>query len=376
MARPARPRTPGAGSIRKLPSGRWQARYRTTPGGPLTPAPVTFQTKLDAATWLRLHGEGYTPATPGPAPLLGDYAARWLALRDVAPRTRADYQRHLTQRILPTFGTVPMDRITPDDVRAWHAGIGAPVQAARAYGLLHAIYATAAADDVVPTNPCRIRGAQNPRTRTVPVILSPSDVQALTEAMPDRYRALVAVAAWCGLRFGEVTELRRGDVDTSEGVIRVRRAVTRVDGRYVVGPPKSDAGVRDVVIPPHVLPLVQHHLTAHTGREPGALLFPARHGGHLAPSTLARVFAPARDSIGRPTLRVHDLRHFAGTSATLAGASLREVQARLGHSTVGAAMRYQGLAQGRDRDLAAALSELAQPAPVPSPQRRTARLAR
>jgi len=82
--------------------------------------------------------------------------------------------------------------------------------------------------------------------------------------MPDKYRLMVLLASWCALRFGELAELRRSDIDVTNGIIRVRRGVTRVGGQAIVGTPKSVAGVRDVVIPPHLLPIVKAHLTRYT----------------------------------------------------------------------------------------------------------------
>jgi integrase len=89
------------------------------------------------------------------------------------------------------------------------------------------------------------------------------------------------------------------------------------------------------------------------------LLFPAGHGGHLVPSTLYGVFYPAREAAGRPDLRFHDLRHIGATLAAATGATLAELMARLGHSTPGAAMRYQHASADRDRVIAEALSQLA-----------------
>jgi integrase len=80
----------------------------------------------------------------------------------------------------------------------------------------------------------------------------------------------------------------------------------------------------------------------------------------MQPSTLANVFGPARAAAGRPDLRFHDLRHTGAVMATASGASLAEVMARLGHSTPAAAMRYQHAARGRDEQIAAALSEMAE----------------
>jgi integrase len=135
--------------------------------------------------------------------------------------------------------------------------------------------------------------------------------------------------------------------------------VVRVKGARKVKGPKSEAGKRDVAIPPHLMPAVKDHLHAHVKASRDALLFPAAHGGHLAPSSLHRVYEPAREAAGRPDLRFHDLRHTGAVLAAATGATLAELMARLGHSTVSAAMRYQHAAADRDKVIAAALSELA-----------------
>src|SRR6185437_11641775 len=74
------------------------------------------------------------------------------------------------------------------------------------------------------------------------------------------------------------------------GIVRVERAVVRTDDGFQVTTPKSDAGRRDVEIPPHLLPAINDHLERFVGPEKDALLFPAAHGGHLAPATLYRRF--------------------------------------------------------------------------------------
>jgi integrase len=73
---------------------------------------------------------------------------------------------------------------------------------------------------------------------------------------------MVTLASWCALRFGETVELRRGDIDLSAEVIRIRRAAVRTKGAYSITTPKSDAGVRDVAIPPHIIPAIEEHLAA------------------------------------------------------------------------------------------------------------------
>lgn len=161
------------------------------------------------------------------------------------------------------------------------------------------------------------------------------------------------------LGFGELAELRRGDVDLRTSRVKIRRGVVRVDGQFIVGPPKTDAGVRDVAIPSHLVPLVQDHLSDHTVPGKDALLLPAAADGnvHMAPFTLYKVYYPAREAAGRKDLRWHDLCHTGASTQT--GANLAELMGRLGHTTPGAAMRYQHAAADRDAEIARRLSELA-----------------
>lgn len=362
------------GNVRALPSGRLQARY-TGPDGRTHTArtpegrPLTFDTKADAEAWLTLRhseilrGAWLPPAQPKAAPTtLRAYAGAWLGGRDLEQTTRDHYAQVLRDHVYPAFGDVAVAAITPAAVREWHATLKAatgPTARAHAYGLLRTICNTAVADELIAANPCRVRGGgQAKRVKKIrPATLG--ELEDLAAAMPERYKLMILLAAWCALRFGELAELRRRDVDVRNGVIRVRLGVTRTKGGRIVKGPKSDAGRRDVNIPPHLMPLVKAHLREHAqvGRE--GLLFPARHGGHLAPATLYRVYYPARDKAGRPDLRFHDLRHTGAVLAAATGATLAELMARLGHSTPGAAMRYQHAAAERDKVIAEALSELA-----------------
>lgn len=348
------------GSLRKLPSGRWQARY-TAPGGKTTTAPMTFDTKGDALAWLStvradLVRGAWLP--PDVDTTFGTYAATWLEHRTLKPRTRAHYRALLDQHLLPTFRDVPVYRLTPALVREWHArtALHTPTTRAHAYALLKTICATAVTDDLITANPCRIRTAGQAKRASKTEPASLEDLEALVDAMPEKYRLMVLLAAWCGLRFGELTELRGKDIDTRKGVIKIRRAVTWVDSKPVVGTPKTDAGVRDVAVPPHLMPAVREHLIAGTR---DSLLFPSPQGTHLTTSTLYASFWRARGIAGRPDLRFHDLRHTGAVLAAATGATLAELMSRLGHSTPGAAMRYQHAAKGRDAQIARHLSELA-----------------
>jgi len=380
------------GGLRKLPSGRWQANY-TGPDGVLHKATTTFALAQDAEAWLtdrrrEIDREQWSPSAGRAAAArvvtFESFAATWLARagasdRVLKPRTREHYGALLEQHILPTFGELPLTAITSDDVARWHRednwrrtpprgkpgrpskAAAAPTMTLRAhcYGLVRSIFTAAVAKGLVPSNPCVIPGAGSAKRVHKIRPASLPEIEALTAAMPERLQALVLLSAWCGLRFGESTELRRKDVDLVRSALIVDRGVVRAEGGFVIGTPKSEAGKREVSVPPHLLPMLDDHLRRYVGPTRESLLFPASHGGHLAPSTLYRHFYAARTAAGTPDLRWHDLRHTGAVLAASTGATLAELMARLGHSTPQAALRYQHAAQGRDQEIARALSALA-----------------
>ena len=370
------------GTAHKLPSGRYRAMYWHE--GRRYAADITFLTEKDARGWLSLRQaeiirNTWTPpealaATPArKGQTFKTYADNWLKHRMVKgrplkDRTREHYQGLLDDHIVPTFGALPLPSITGDDVRDWYQRLdpAAPTLRAHCYGLLRTILGTAAGTGKIGANPCNIEGAGSVKRVHTPRPASPDEILALSWEMPRQYRAMVLLAAWCALRFGELTELRRRDIVLSapdagdEGVVRIERAVVRTDDGFKVTTPKSDAGTRDVSIPPHIVGNIRRHLDEFTPG-PDDLLFPADHGGHLAPATLYRRFYTARAKVGLPTLRWHDLRHTGADLAAVTGATLADLMGRLGHSTPAAAMRYQHASQARDKQLAAKLSKLAAP---------------
>jgi integrase len=360
------------GNIRRLPSGRYQVRF-TAPNGAYVTAPKTFDARIDAEAWLtdrrrEIDAKLWNANTVAAPQRLtfGDYAAGWLAARQVAgrpikARTREHYDAILADHLLPTFGEDQLAAIMPADVRSWYAKTLAdkPTMRSHAYSLLRTIMGSAVTDELIDGNPCRIVGAG--RSKRVHKIrpASVAELATATAAMPPRLQLMVTLASWCALRFGETAELRRRDIDLGDEVIRIRRAAVRTKRGPTTSTPKSDAGIRDVTIPPHLVAQIEHHLTEHVGDQPDSLLFPNADGGHLQPSTLYRHWYKARAAAGRPDLRWHDLRHSGAVLAAATGASIAELMARLGHSTPQAAMRYQHVAAGRDREIAALLSKLA-----------------
>ena len=381
------------GKLRKLPSKRWQASY-IGPDQIRHAGTATFTAKGDAEEWLNderklIERDAWTPpatrhaAKHAKGATLREYAPTWLDKHrrsdgePLKPRTLAHYRNLLDARILPELGDLPMTALDATTLAAWRDNLpNTPTMNAHAYALLRGILAAAAKRDPRITPPA-IPGAAKAKTRHKVEPATLAELATIVENMPDRHRLAVLLMSWCALRFGEVTELRRQDVDLRRGKLRIRRAVVLVEGERIVSTPKSAAGVRDVTIPPHLVPIITDHLERFAQPGPSGLLFPADHGGHLSQSTLngkpgrrriikGRIinesssgFCRAREAAGRPDLRLHDLRHTGAVLAAQTGATLAELMARLGHSTPAAAMRYQHAARDRDKAIAAALSELA-----------------
>ena len=373
MAR-ARAKRRSFGKLRQLPSGRWQASYLDPAGsGVRYTAPHTFDAKIDAEGWLS--GErrlielgGWKPpserAETKAAALVKfrDFADQWLAERSLTPKTKALYRDLLDSRILPVLGDEYLTDLTPALIRTWHAGLGSktPTRTAHSYQVLRTILNTAVDDGLIAENPAKIKSAGRPPKRRKLEILTPAELEAVAAAItPPNYRAAVLLAAWGALRFGELIELRRKDVVKANGVtvLRVRRAAVLVDGKIIVGTPKTDAGTRDVVLPPHVAEILDEHLKKYAGRGPENLVFRTTRGTRLSQSAFTKAFKDALPA-GK-NVRVHDLRHTGAVLAAQSGATTRELMDRLGHTTPTQAMRYQHAAEGRDAELAAAMSRLA-----------------
>ena len=374
------------GKIRETAGGkRFHASY-VGPDGVRHNAPTTYDTRGDAETWLGgqraalASGSWTSPgasaaAATAKAQTLGQYAETWIAERTNAkgdklkPRTREEYTR-LVAGPLAGLGALTLSALTPARVRTWRTAqmdTGKKTQTSRAYGLLNAICATAVLDGFLASNPCvGIRGGQS--THTGRKVIPPTDAEldVILETITPRFRALAIVAAIGGLRFGEATALRARDVTVErvEGgspVVRLNvvRGVVRTSEGIVPGETKSEAGVRKVAIFHEDAAIVADHIAGKvegTKRLIGdALLFPAADGvGFLAQSAFWRHWDRARTAAGRPDMPFHALRHYAGTRYAQ-NATFAETMKRLGHSTPGAAMRYQH-ATDRDDELAARMS--------------------
>jgi integrase len=345
------------GAVRQLPSGRYQARY-PGPDGLIRTAPRTFDTETDANVWLTvtqaqlIKGDWLDPDA-GRVPL-GEYTAKWIAERPLARRTADKYSRLLRLHLAPTLGQLDLVEVTPERVRSWRAklldaGVGSST-VAQAYRLLRAVMNTAADDELIRRNPCRIKGADRDDAEERP-IASVAQVFAIAGAIRPQYRTLVLLAAFTGLRWGELLALTRRDLDMEAATVRVSASMIEVGDALSLGPPKSRAGQRTVAFPRQLLGELATHIEKHAERGPRGRVFVGPKGATPRRTNFNRAWHRAVAKAGVEGLRFHDLRHTANTMAA-PGSSTRELMRRMGHASTRAAMIYQHASDDRDRLIA------------------------
>jgi integrase len=357
------------GQVRQLPSGRWQARYRHN--GQLISAPKPFTRKGDAERWLvKQHAALIEGRRSDGRVTFQVYAERWRRSRpaSLSPRTIGDDAWSLSK--LASFNSMRLAAITTTDVREWLATMHdsglTDLSIAKAYRKLNQILRAAVVDGLITTNPCTIRGAGRAEADERPTA-TVDQVDQLARAVPQRYRAMIYLFAYCSLRWGEVVGLRSRDVDGA--IVKVRSRILEQDGHLSrASGAKTNAGVRSITMPDFVVEELRAHMeTFCAGDDPDRLLFTSRRGMVLRHGNWSRrVWAPAlRDVAGlEDGFKPHDLRHTGNTLAALSGASTRELMARMGQSSFAAALRYQHRIEGRDASIASFLDQLARPTPA------------
>jgi integrase len=358
----------------------WRARYRDPNGAEHAghfPTKTKAQAWLDEKTASIVTGAYVDPA--GAKTLFDAWATRVFdSTVDLRPSTRARDASYYNNHVKPTFDKKRLGAIDHLTVREWIAELSAtglaPATVQKCHQVLAKIMRAAVDAGLIASSPCE-RQPLPKVEREEMRFLNPEQVALLAGAIDERYRSLVLVGAYGGLRAGELFGLRRGRVDLLRGRIEVAETLVEVHGHHHSGPPKTRAGRRSVPLPRFVVDV----LTAHVaGLEPGDLVFPAPEGGPVRASLFRRRFwYPACVAAGFGELvkdeetgtkhyvglRLHDLRHSAVALWIAAGASGKEVALRAGHTSVSVVLdRYGHLLPGTEERVNDALDAMARDA--------------
>ncbi|WP_371670386.1 site-specific integrase [Streptomyces sp. NBC_00289] len=351
----------GFGRIRKLPSGRYQARY-PGPDGVLRPADRTFATTTDADRWLakkRIEIEDGRWIDPAEGQTtVREWSARWLAA--VSPqlkhKTQASYRSLINSRINPVLGDRELSSLRPITVTEWVAQMRtkglSPSRIRQAYRVLSQVMASAVDNDLIAQTPCR--GVRLPRmSQTEPHILTPLEASRLVRKAEQPHDLLIALLAFAGLRVGEGFALRRNDVDVLGGTVLVDENLAEANGALVFDTPKSHQNRLLRVAPTLAKRLAKHLETLPDDGD--ALLFTTLAGKPLRYNQWRKAyFDPAVLGAGLTDVTPHDLRASHGTWVADKYGVMTAAH-RLGHSNASVTTRhYARPVAGRDDQVAEA----------------------
>ena len=372
---------------------RYRARFDdptyTGPGrAPRISAPHTFPTKREAEIWLAAQWSAIAAGTwEHPAAIaareaeearqrslrgltVAEWADAWLAdlERTAAAGTLRKRRSDLRRHILPHLRDRELADLTSADLSSWWHTLDATPGARRnAYETMRALLNAAASDErtLLTSSPLRIKGGAREARTLRKHLYSPADVDALADAMPAAYRALVLLLADAGLRINEALALTRSSlVEREDGgmSVRVEHSLHRVGRHLEPGPTKTAAGVRTVVLMDSTATTMRAHLRTHVASGPQAILFPAPRGsGYARDTALTRLLMAAQDVAGIEIPDGHSggwhaLRHYSATRYGQAGATTRALMTRYGWSDPAMAARYQRSDEDFEREIVARMA--------------------
>lgn len=331
-------------SIARRPNGRWRAHHHAADGREHA---RQFDRKADAQHWLT---EVAAETSPGRDPAqqvtFGQWFEQWVGRQVWAPNTVAIAEDTLKS---VTFRDVPLDRLTAMDVESWvkaqtlptprRPGGLAPSTIRNRMSVVRMCTRAAVRARVLEYDPTEgVRVPAGRRREHAMVIPTPTELARIIDAADPRFRALIEVGAFAGLRRGEAAGLRLGDIDPVRGVLRIRR---QIQGRTLttidVRPPKANSE-RTVYVPTALTDALAEHVSTFGTLGPEKWVF--HFGDHLyLGRNVTTSWDDARTRAGLPDFTFHCTRHYYASGLIAAGCDVVTVQRALGHSSAAITLR-------------------------------------
>ena len=338
-----------AGNVRRLPSGRYQARFPRARGKRFTSR--TFDRKIDAERWLAEQNvdrdQGMQINPRGSAATVGEVAQRFSASRThLAPSTQSRDKTYLNL-ICDEWGEVPLGRVRNGEVQEWVDSLDMAPSTRRHVALLFGqVLDRAVADRLIATSPLRL---SLPRAqRSEQRFLAPPEIATLAGCIDEHYKPLMMVAVLTGLRWGELLALSPASIDPEGRSLTVSASISEVNGQFARRTPKTAAGMRNLALSDSAITYLE------------SVPFLSPEGRMIRRSNFRRrIWLPAVNEAGLSGLRFHDLRHTHASLLIAAGEHPLVISRRLGHSGIQVTMdRYGHLIGGLDRSAASKLDAL------------------
>jgi integrase len=329
----------------------WQARYTAPDGAERT---KRFHLKRDAENWITTNSADIVRGAwvdPKAGKItFRSYSKTWLSTKaDVSARTRINIEGRLDNYALPHFGNMQMNAVRPSDVRTFVSKV---VAAGKAPSTVKAIYLTtsqiftqAVLDGLIAKSPCVGIKMPPEGSRDEMHFLTAKQLNELADAIDDRYRTLIYLAGYGGLRAGELAALKVAKVNVLKKTITVDCGASEVRGKFVIGTTKTGKS-RIVGIPQFLATMIGEHIGRYPSED--GYVFTAKEGGPIRHRNLyRRHFRPAverarmraikedrKEDVMPEDLRFHDLRHTCAALLIANGRHMEEIKEHLGHSSI------------------------------------------
>ncbi len=350
----AKRRSNGEGNIRKRKDGRWEGRYtaginpengkqifKNMLGKTQAEVKEKLKNALADSQRLDLAKQGkYT---------VGTWMDAWfenVAKIKVRPSSHQTYRGYIDNHIKPNIGNIPLEKLTTMELQKLYrklltSGRVERIEAekhpkglsAKTVRNIHQVISSAMdfaiAQRIILENPCKavaLPKLEHKEMQTIPA----EQLQAfLSEAKATGVYEMYYIELATGLRRGELLGLKWEDIDMKQGIIRVRRQVSRIDGKIVEAPLKTKNSYRAVTISPQAVEV----LKAQKAKTSDEYVFPSPNGGPISPDSVNNMLHRVLDRAGIPRVRFHDVRHSYAVASIRSGDNIKTVQENLGHAT-------------------------------------------
>lgn len=376
-----------AGSIRKR-TGKNGVAYLVRVEFP--PDPVTgqrrqraetFRTKKAAearlAEWLNEVERG--TAVDATKMTVAEYLTYWLGVHrhNLRPSTLQQYTSLVNAHLIPTLGTVALQKLSPAHLTAMYTekrasgrrdGKGglAPRSVRHLHVVMHEALDFAVKHQMVIRNVADAVDAPRFAKKEMTTWTAEHARTFLTTAEGDTYAPIWLLMLTTGLRRGEALGVRWGDFDAAKGMLHVRQTIIDVGGHAITSTPKTNAGRRTVRLSPACVDALKEHRKTQATRRLAAstwenieLAFTTGEGKPVQPRVLSRAFDVLQAKAKVPRIRLHDLRHTHATLLFNDGKNIKMISQRLGHSDVGITLSvYTHLATDAQDEAAGSIDNL------------------